>query len=177
MVTIFLLGGVSIGALVHYAQLEKRWYHRAFQEPYDGNRQQLRFVPHCIHKVACNVLHDGHPVLRIGQNVLHSFRRSKQPSQWWLDTFGLLQFCWMHLNAHATACTQGTYVICCSKGFQLCSAKYLRRAEIKRLVVEWTCTVVEFRHSYNDVDQFNSYGSRLNLQISHYLAVQTRHIL
>jgi len=51
MVTVFLRGGVSISALVRQAQLEQSCYQRAFQEPYDGNRQQLHFIPHFIQKV------------------------------------------------------------------------------------------------------------------------------
>jgi len=51
MITIFLRGGVLISALVRQAQFEQSCYQRAFQEPYDGNRQQLHFVTHVIQKV------------------------------------------------------------------------------------------------------------------------------
>jgi hypothetical protein len=51
MVTVFWQGGVSISALVGQAQLEQSPYQRAFQGPYDGNRQQLHFVSHFIQKV------------------------------------------------------------------------------------------------------------------------------
>ena len=53
---------------------------------------------------------------------------------------------------------------------------YLLRGEIKWLVVEWTCRLVEFHHNYNDFDCFISYGSRLELWLSLGWAVQTRHI-
>jgi len=52
MVTVFLQVGVSIRSLVHQAQLDRSCYQRAFQEPYDGNHQQLHFVPHFIEKAA-----------------------------------------------------------------------------------------------------------------------------
>jgi len=127
--------------------------------------------------VEWNVLRDGHRLLDIWHSVLQSFGRSKQPSRQWLHTFLVPQFCWMHSVPHATACVQETYVLCCCKGIQWCWTMYLLRGEIKRLVVEWTGTLVKFRHSYYDVDRFISYSSRLELQLSLYLAVQTGHIL
>ena len=51
MVTIFLRGGVLISVLVRHAQLVQSCYQQAFQEPYDGNRQQLHYIPHFIQKV------------------------------------------------------------------------------------------------------------------------------
>ena len=51
MVMVIVRAGVSITALVRQAQLEQSCYQRAFQEPYDGNQQQLLFVPHFIQKV------------------------------------------------------------------------------------------------------------------------------
>ena len=60
MVTVFWQGGVSTSVLVRQAQLQQRYYQRAFQEPYYGNRQQLHFVPHLIQKVERNVLRSGH---------------------------------------------------------------------------------------------------------------------
>jgi len=84
---------------------------------------------------------------------------------------------WMHWVPHATACIQGTYVASSSKGIQWCWRTYLLRGKINQLVVEWTGMLVEFRHSYDDFDHFNSYGGRLELQLSLYSAVQTRHIL
>ena len=41
------------------AQLESSSYPWAFQEPYDGNRQQLHFVPHFVQKFERNVLAMG----------------------------------------------------------------------------------------------------------------------
>jgi len=177
MVTVFSRGGVSISALVRQAQLEQSCYQRTFQEPYDGNRQQLHFVPHFIQKVERNVLRNGHRLLEIRQSALHLFGRSKQPSRRWLHTFLLPQSCWLHWVPHATACVHGTYVVCSSKGIQWCWGTYLLRCEIKRVVVEWTGTLVEFLHSYDDFDRFISYGGRLELRLSLYSAVQTRHIL
>jgi len=177
MVTVFLRGGVSISALVRQAQLEQSCYQRAFQEPYDGNRQQLHFLPHFIRKVERNVLRNRHRLLEIRQCVLQSFGRSKQPSRRWLHTFLLQQSWWMHWVPHATACVQGTYVECSSKGIQWCWGTYLLRGEIKWLVVEWTGTLVEFCHSYDDFDRFFSYCGGLELRFSLYSAVQTRHIL
>jgi len=52
---------------------------------------------------------------------------------------------------------------------------YLNRGEIKQLVVGWTGMLVEFHHSYNDFECLNSYSSHLELQLSVYSAVQTRH--
>jgi len=83
----------------------------------------------------------------------------------------------MHCVHHATACVQRTYVVCCSKGNQWWWGMYLLRDEIKRLVVEWTGTLVEFRHTYNEFDCFHSYSGRFELQLSLYYAVQFRHIL
>jgi hypothetical protein len=73
MVTDFFRGGVSISARVHQQQLEQICYQRAFHEPYDGNHQQLHFIPHCIQKVEQNVLSNGHQLLEIWQSVLQSF--------------------------------------------------------------------------------------------------------
>jgi len=157
MVAVFFRGGVSISALVRQAQHEQSCYQRAFQEPYDGSRQQLHILPHFIQKVERNVLLNGHWLVEIRQSVSQSFGWSKQPSQRWLHTFLLLQSCWMHWVPLATAWVQGTYVVCSSKGIQWCWGRYLLRGEIKRLVVEWTGTLVEFLHSYNDFDCFISY--------------------
>jgi len=81
MVTVFLRGGVLISTLVRQAQLQQSYYQRAFQEPYDGNHQQLHFVPHFIQKVEPNVLRNGHQLLEIRQSVLQLFGRFKQPSR------------------------------------------------------------------------------------------------
>jgi len=54
---------------------------------------------------------------------------------------------------------------------------YLLSGGIKRLVVEWTGTLVEFHHSYDDIDRFDGYSGRLELWLSQYSAVQTRRIL
>jgi len=177
MVTVFLRGGVSISALVRQAQLEQSCYQQAFQEPYNGNRQQLHFVPHCIQQVEQNVLCDGHRVWEIRQSVLQSFSWFKQPSWRWLHTFLLPHTCWMHWVPLATACIQGTYIVSTSNGIQWCWGTYLLSGEIKRLVVEWTGALVEFRHSYNDFERFICYGGRLELRLSLDSAVQTRHIL
>jgi len=83
----------------------------------------------------------------------------------------------MHWLPHDTASIQGTYVICSSKGIQWCWGMYLLRGKIKRLVVAWTSTWVEFCHRYDDFDRFNIFSGHLELQSSLYLAVQTRHIL
>jgi len=177
MVTDFVRGGVMISALVCQAHIERSCYQRAFQEPYDGNRQQLQFVPHFIQKVERNVQRNGHWPLEIRQSVLQSFGRFKQPSQQWLHTFLWLQYCWMHWVPHATACVQGTYIVCSRKGIQWCWGPYILRGEIKWLVVEWTGMLVEFLDSYDDFDHFISYGGRLEQLLSLYSAVQTRHIL
>jgi len=166
MVTVFLWGGVSISALVHQAQLEQSCYQRAFQEPYDGNRQRLHCVPHYIQNLQRNVVRNGHRLFEIGQNGLQSFGQSKQPSWQWLHTLLLPQSCWMHWVLHPTACIQGTYVVCSSKEIQWCWGTYLLRGEIQRLVVEWTGTLVEFRHSYNNIDCFMSDCGRLELRLS-----------
>jgi len=177
MVTVFLRGGVSISALVRHAQLAQSCYQQAFQEPYDGNCQQLHFVLHCIQMVERNVLCNAHRLLDIRHSVLQSFGQSKQPSRRWWHTILLPQSFWIHWVPHATACVQGTYVVCSSKEIQWCWGMYLLRGEIKRLVVEWTGTFVEFCHSYDDCDPFISYGGRLELRFSLYSAVQTGHIL
>jgi len=173
MLTVFLRGGVSISTLVRQTQLEQSCYKWACQEPYDGNRQQLHFVPRFIQQVERNVLCDGHRLLETRQSVFQLFGQSKQPSQRWLHTFLLPQSCSMLWVPHSTACVQGTYVVCSSKGIQWCWGTYLLRGEIKQLVVEWTGMLVEFRHSYDDFDCFNSYGGRSEL----WLSLQTRHIL
>jgi len=177
MVTDFWWGGVSISALVRQAQLEQSCYQPDFQEPYDGNRQQLYFVPHCVQKVERNGLRDGHWLLEITWRVLQSFGWSKQPSRWSLHTFLLLQSCWLHWVSHAIACVQGTYVICSSTGIQWSGGTYILRGEIKQPVVEWTSTLVEFCHSYDDFGRFDGYSSCLELPLSLYSEVQTRHIL
>jgi len=177
MLLVFFRAGVLISALVRQAQLEQSCYQRASHEPYDGNRQQLHFVPDFIQRVEQNVLCDGHQLLEIRRSVFQSFGRSKQPSWWWSHTFLLPQSCWMHWVPHATACVQGTYVVCSSNGMQWCGGTNLLRGGIQRLVVEWTGTLVESRHGYNDDDNFISYGRRLELRLSHYSAVQTRHNL
>jgi len=105
------------------------------------------------------------------------FGRSKQPLQWWLHSYLLSQSCWMHWDPHAGACIQGIYVICCCKGNQWCWRTYLLRGEIKQLVVKWTGTSVEFHHSYDDFDRFNSYGGCMELLLSLDSAVQTRDFL
>ena len=87
IVTVSMRGGVSISAPVRQAQLEQSCNQQAFQEPYNGNRQQLHFIPHMIQKFERNVLRDGHRLLQIWQSVLESFGRSKQPSQRWSHTF------------------------------------------------------------------------------------------
>jgi len=156
MVTVFSRGGVSISTLVHQARHTQSSYQRAVPEPYDGNRQQLHFLPHFIHKVEWNVLCNGHRLLEITQRVLQLFGRSKQPLRRWLHTFLWPQSCWMHWLPHATACVQGTYVVCSSTGIQWCGGTYLLRGEIKRLEGEWTGTLIEFRHSYDDFDHINS---------------------
>ena len=177
MVIVFIRGRVSISEQMRQAQLEPSCHQRAFQETYDRNHQQLHFIPHFIQNVERNVLRDGHWILEIRQSVLQTFGRSKQPSRRWLYTFVLPQSCWLHWVSHTTACIQGTYVVCSSKGIQWCWGTYLPRGEIKRPVVEWTGMLVEFCHSYDDIDLFNSYGGRLELRFSLYSAVQTRHFL
>jgi len=91
-------------------------FQRPFQEPYNGNRQQLHFVPHFIQKVEWDVPCDGHQLLEIGRCVLQLFSRSKHPSWRWLHRFLSPQSCWMQWVPHATACIQWTYVLCSSKG-------------------------------------------------------------
>jgi len=81
MVTVFLRGGLSISPLVRQAQLEQSCYQRTFQEPCDGNHQQLHFVPHLIQQVERNVLCNGHRLLDIWQSLLQSFGQFKQPSR------------------------------------------------------------------------------------------------
>jgi len=170
-------GGVSISTLVCQAQHVQSCNQRAFQELYDGNRQQLHFFPHMIDNIARNVLCDGHRLVGVCQCLFQFFASSKQPSQWWLHTFLLLQSCWIHWVPHETACVQGTYVVCPSKGIQWCRGMYQLRGEIKRWVVEWTCTFVEFRHCYDEFDHFNCHGGRLEPQLSVDSAVHSRHIL
>jgi len=177
MVTVFLRGGVSLSILVGQAQLDHSCCQRAFKEPYNGNHQHLHFIPHYIQNVECNVLHNGHRLLEIGQSVLKSFSQTQKPSRWWLHTFLLLQSCSMYCVPHATACIQGTYVICSSKGIQWCWGMYLLRGDIKRLVVEWTGMLVEFCDSYDDFDRFHSCHGRLERPSSAYLAGRTRHII
>ena len=177
MVTVCLRGGVSISALVRQVQLEQSCCQRTFQEPYEGNCQQLYFVSHCIQKVEWNVVHNEHRLWEIRLNVLQLWTRSNQFSRWWFHTFLLPQSLWMRLVPHATACIQGTYVIWSSKEIQWCWGTYRLRGVIKRLVVEWTGMLVEFRHSYDDFDHFNRYGGRLELKLSLYSAIRTRHIL
>jgi len=82
----------------------------------------------------------------------------------------------MRWVSDTTACIQGTYVVCSSKRIQWCWGTYLLRGEIKQLVVEWTGTLVQFLHSYNHFDCFNSYGGHLELGLSLYSTVQTGHI-
>jgi len=115
--------------------------------------------------------------LEIRHSVLRLLGWSKQPLQWWLHMFLPLQSWWMHSVPHATVCVHGTYVLCFSKEIQWCWGRYLCGGEIKRLVVGWTGTLVKFCQSSDDFDRMNSYGSCLELQVSLYLAVQTRHIL
>ena len=177
MATVFWRGGLSISILVRQAKLEQSCNQRALQEPHDGNRQQLHFIPYLIQKAVRNVLHHGHHHLVIRQRVLQSFGRSKQPSGRDLHTFLLPQSCWMHWVAHVTDCVQGAYVICSSKGIQWCCGTYLLRGVINWLAVESTCMLVEFCHSYDDFDCFNAYGRLLELWLSLYSAVQTRHVL
>jgi len=60
MVNNFLQGGLLISALVQQVQLNHSCDQQAFQELYDGNHQQLDFIPHFIQKVECDVQCDGH---------------------------------------------------------------------------------------------------------------------
>jgi len=155
MVSVFLWGGVSISTLVHQAQLKQTCYQPALREPNNGNRQQLHFVPDFIQKVEWDIPGDRQWVGDTGQSVLQSFGRTKQLSWWWLHTFLSPQSCWMRWDPHATACVQGTYVICSSKGIQWCWGMYQLRCEIKWVVMEWTGTLVAFSHTYNDCDRIN----------------------
>jgi len=177
MVIVSLQRGVSISAQVHQVQREQSCYQRAFQEPYDGNCQQLHFVPSCIQMIEESVLRDGYRLLDIQQSVLQSFGQSKKYLRWWLHTFLLPQCCSIHCVPYATACIHGTYVICSSKGIEECWGTYLLRGKIKQLVVEWRRMLVVFFHSYKDFDHINSYGGRWELWLSRYFAVRTRHIL
>jgi len=177
MVTEFLRWEIFISTLVCQAQLKQSCYQRAFQEPYNGNCQQLHLVPYFIQKVTWNVRHDWHRLMQIRKSFLHSIGRSKQASWSWLHKFLLPQSCWMYWVPHATACVQGIYIICSSKGIQWSWGMYLLRGEIKWLVVEWTGTVVEYHHTHVDSDPFNSYGGHLDIQFSLHLAFQTEHIL
>jgi len=132
------------------------------------NRQQLHFIPNIIQKVERNVQLNRHRLMVLGQSVLKSFGQSKRLSQWWFYLFLLPQSCWMHWVRRATACVQGTYVECCSKAIQWCRETYLLRGQRKRLEVEWTGTLVEFRHTYDDFDRFHSYCSCLEPRLSLY---------
>jgi len=164
MVTVFLWVGVPINALLHQVQPQHSSYQQAFQEPYDGNHYQLLFVPHHIQKIIQNVLRDGHLPLEMGQGALQLFGWSKVRSQQWSHTYLLLlRSCCMHWDLYATACIQGTYVACSSKGIQWRWGMYLIRGKMRRLVVEWTGTLYKYRHSCNDFDRFNSYGGLLEL--------------
>jgi len=78
---------------------------------------------------------------------------------------------------HATACVHGTYVVCYSKGIQWCWRPYQLRGEMKQLVVQWTGTLDEFHHNYDDFYHFNSYGGCVGLRWSSDSAGQTTHIL
>jgi len=46
---------------------------------------------------------------------------------------------------------------------------------MKRLVVEWPATLVEYCHSYNDCGHVNSNHANLELQLCLHSVVQTRH--
>jgi len=176
-VTVVPPGGGLISTQVHQGKLEQSCYWRAFQEPYDGKRQQLDFVPRWIQKVEWNVLRDGHQLEQIGQSLLQLFGRSDQPLRHWSHMFLLPQSCAMHWVPHSTACDQGTYAVCSSKWIRWYGGTYLLTGEIQRLVVEWTGGLVEFCHCYMVFDHFNCYGGQLELRLSLDLAVQTRHIL
>ena len=167
---------MSISTLVHQARLLQSCYQWAFQEPYHGNCQRLHFVPQLIQKGVRNVLHNGHWLMELWQSVIQLFSRSKQLSQQWMHPFLLLQFCWIHWVPHATACGKGTFVLCSSKGIQWSWGTYLLRGKIKQLLVECTWMLVEFYHTYHDFDYYNRYSCLLEVQLSLYLAVQTRHI-
>jgi len=55
---------------------------------------------------------------------------------------------------------------------------YPLKDDIMRLmVVEYTGTWVQFRHSYVDFDLLDWYSGRLELWLSQYSAVHTRHIV
>lgn len=43
--------------------------------------------------------------------------------------------------------------------------------------MDWTCTLVEFWHSYDDFDRFIRYDTHCELQLGIYSAVQTGHML
>jgi len=176
MVNCSLLGGVLIGALVRQAQLEQSCNQQAGQESYDGNHQHLYFLLHYIQKVGWNVLCNVHQLLETQQRALQWLYRSK-PSWQWLHMIHLPQSCWTHWVPHATACVQGTYVICCIKGIRWRCGMFLPRDIIIWLVVEGIRMLVEFHHWYNDFNRINSYGGRLELWLFVYLAVQTRYIL
>jgi len=53
----------------------------------------------------------------------------------------------------------------------------LVQGETKRLVVEWTHTLVQFLHSYDDFTRLNSYSGQLELRLSLPSEIQTRHTL
>jgi len=83
----------------------------------------------------------------------------------------------MHWGFHTPAGVQGKYVICYSKWIQWCWEVYLLWGEIMRLMVEWRGKWVDYCHCYDDVDQFNSCGGRLQLKLSLYASPQTWHII
>jgi len=172
-----LPGGVLISALVHEAQLEHSGYQWAFSEPPNGNHQQLQFVAHSIQKVPRNVPHNGHQLWETMHSVLRLFGQSKQPSRQWLYKSLLLKSGWTHGVPHGTACIQGTYVGRSSKAIQSSRGTYLHWVELKRLVVEWTGTLVQFGSSYDGCDCLHSYSGHLGLRLYLYSTVQTRHIL
>ena len=125
-----------------------------------------------------NVLRDEHWVSEVGQSVLQLFGRSKQSSELSLDTFLLLQSCWIHWVPHVTAGVQGTYVVWSSKAIEWCWGTLLLRSDFQWLeVVEYTGKLVEFRHSCEGFDRFNCHGGYMELQLSLDLAVRTRQIL
>jgi len=71
MVTIFLRGRGLISALVREAQLEQSRDQCAFGEPYNGNCQELGFIPHFSEKFERNVPCDGYWLLEIEHSALH----------------------------------------------------------------------------------------------------------
>jgi len=105
------------------------------------------------------------------------FGEFKRHFRWRLLKVHVLQPCWMRWLPHATACVHGTYVVCYSKGIQWCWRPYQLRGEMKQLVVQWTGTLDEFHHNYDDFYHFNSYGGCVGLRWSSDSAGQTTHIL